>query len=109
MCLSVVAVLATPSYGLFMVPLAVLGLVLAMRAGAGGGGLWGIPAGIGLGLVVVGIATGLDSSCGDGVREGEVIVCGEEDSPVPWLAAGGALFAASAVFCWQRVRSRRRR
>ena len=89
-------VFTAPSIGVFVIPVGVLAVVVALRTAERGSALWGVAAGVGVASFTVGLLQIGGSAC-DNPAGAEVVACGGDDSPLPWLVAGCGLAATSLL------------
>jgi hypothetical protein len=92
------ALISAASVGLFILPVAVIVLVLVARTWGFGPATFGFLGGVGAALLGVALLTAVESSsaCSGVVQLGpgqtESVTCGPELSPAPWIVAG--------LVCW---------
>ena len=109
------AALSLPSYGMFVLPFAVLAVVFAARRFSFGRGALGLSVSAGLALIAVGLTNlGYRSLPASGVvslAPGQTSVTytyGGSD-PRPWFVAGSILVVASLAIVWLLGRRRLRK
>jgi hypothetical protein len=99
--LSTSAILSLPSYGLFVLPFAVLAVFTAAGRFSFGRGTLGLCVGAGLALIAVGLANPdyrpLPPSGTVSLAPGQTSVTYGGLNPTPWLVAGSILVVASLL------------
>ncbi len=107
------AALSLPSYGMFVLPFAVLAVVFAARRFSLGRGALGLSVGAGLAFIAVGLANldyrPLPSSGTASLAPGQTSVTYGGSDPRPWFVAGSILVVASLAIVWLLGRRRLRK